>query len=47
MAEMVKNPKVMKKAEAEVREVFNMKVRVDENCINEIKYLKLVVKETL
>ncbi|RDX93269.1 Cytochrome P450 71D11, partial [Mucuna pruriens] len=47
MAEMVKNPRVMKKAQAEVREVFNMKGRVNENCINELKYLKLVVKETL
>ncbi|XP_014517270.1 cytochrome P450 71D9-like [Vigna radiata var. radiata] len=47
MAEMMKNSRVMKKAQAEVRKVFNMKGRVDENCINELKYLKLVVKETL
>ena len=47
MAEMVKNSGVMKKAQAEVREVFNMKGRVDETCINELKYLKSVVKETL
>ncbi|RDX93268.1 Cytochrome P450 71D11, partial [Mucuna pruriens] len=47
MTEMVRNPRVMKKAQAEVREVFNMKGRVDENCINELEYLKLVVKETL
>ena len=24
-----------------------MKARVDENCINELQYLKLIVKETL
>ncbi|RDX95048.1 Cytochrome P450 71D11, partial [Mucuna pruriens] len=47
MAEMIKNPRVMKKAQVEVREVFNMKGRVDEICINELKYLKSVVKETL
>ncbi|XP_061364140.1 cytochrome P450 71D11-like [Gastrolobium bilobum] len=47
MAEMVRNPRVMKKAQAEVRETFNIKRTVDENCINELKYLKSVVKETL
>ncbi|CAJ1932859.1 unnamed protein product [Sphenostylis stenocarpa] len=47
MAEMVRDPRVMKKAQAEVRKVFNMKGRVDDSCINELKYLKSVVKETL
>ncbi|KAK9209854.1 hypothetical protein WN944_002222 [Citrus x changshan-huyou] len=47
MYEMMKNPRVMKKAQAEVREVFNRKGKVDETGINEMKYLKLVVKETL
>ncbi|ESW18604.1 hypothetical protein PHAVU_006G054700 [Phaseolus vulgaris] len=47
MAEIMKDSRVMRKAQAEVREVFNMKRRVDENCITELKYLKLVVKETL
>ncbi|KAH1054235.1 hypothetical protein AAZX31_08G315900 [Glycine max] len=47
MAEMIKDPRVMKKAQAEVREVFGMNGRVDENCINELQYLKLIVKETL
>ena len=37
----------MKKAQAEVRKVFNIKERIDETCINELKYLKSVVKETL
>ena len=44
---MMKDSRVMKKAQAEVREVFNMKGRVDENYLNELKYLNLVVKETL
>jgi cytochrome P450 len=47
MVEMVKNPRIMKKEQAEVREVFRMKGRVDENRVNELDYLKLVVKETL
>jgi cytochrome P450 len=47
MAEMMKNPEVMKKAQGEVREVFDRKGRVDETAINEMKYLKALVKETL
>ncbi|WVY92175.1 hypothetical protein V8G54_037689 [Vigna mungo] len=47
MTEMMKNSGVMKKAQAEVRRVFNKEGRVDENSLDELKYLKLVVKETL
>ena len=47
MAEMIKNPGVMKKAQDEVREVFSRKGSVDETGISEMKYLKSVVKETL
>ncbi|CAJ1932853.1 unnamed protein product [Sphenostylis stenocarpa] len=47
MAEMIREPKTMKKAQVEVREAFDMKGRVDESCIDELKYLKSVVKETL
>ncbi|CAL5202315.1 unnamed protein product [Lathyrus oleraceus] len=47
MAEMIRDPRIMKKAQDEVREVFKMKGRVDENCLNELNYLKSVVKETL
>ncbi|KAK7333385.1 hypothetical protein VNO80_30153 [Phaseolus coccineus] len=47
MAEMVKDPRIMKKAQSELREAFSGKGRVDENSINELKYLKLVVKETM
>ncbi|XP_027341971.1 cytochrome P450 71D11-like [Abrus precatorius] len=47
MAEMVRDPRVMKKAQVEVREAFNMKGMVDEVLIDELKYLKSVVKETL
>ncbi|XP_058788015.1 cytochrome P450 71D9-like isoform X2 [Vicia villosa] len=47
MAEMIRDPRIMKKARDEVREVFKIKGRVDENCLNELNYLKSVVKETL
>ncbi|CAJ1932857.1 unnamed protein product [Sphenostylis stenocarpa] len=47
MAEMIREPRVMNKAQIEVRETFDMKGRVDESCIDELKYLKSVVKETL
>ena len=47
MSELIKNPRVMKKAQAEVREVFNRRGKVDETSINEMKYLKSIVKETL
>ena len=44
---MMKNPRVMKKAQDEVRQVFNTKGSVDETSLSEMKYLKCVVKETL
>ncbi|KAL5077382.1 hypothetical protein RYX36_016366 [Vicia faba] len=47
MVEMVREPRIMKKAQEEVREVFKMKGKVDENGINELNYLKSIVKETL
>ncbi|GLT56612.1 hypothetical protein SLA2020_296420 [Shorea laevis] len=47
MSEMLKNPKVMEKAQAEVRHVFATKGSVDETGLHELKYLNLVIKETL
>ncbi|XP_051133994.1 salviol synthase-like [Andrographis paniculata] len=47
MAEMLKQPKVLKKAQDEVRMVFKDKGRVEEADFDELKYLKLVIKETL
>ncbi|PHU25618.1 Cytochrome 71D6 [Capsicum chinense] len=44
MAEMMKTPSVFAKAQAEVREAFRDNVTFD---VEELKYLKLVVKETL
>ena len=47
MAEMIKNPRIMKKAQDEVREVFGRKGSTDETGLTEMKYLKSIVKETL
>ncbi|MBA0759364.1 hypothetical protein Gotri_022263 [Gossypium trilobum] len=47
MSEMLKNPRVMKKAQAEVRQVFNRKGNVDSEGLHELEYLKLVISETL
>ncbi|CAL5392579.1 unnamed protein product [Camellia sinensis] len=39
MSEMLKNPQVMKRAQAEARSVFDKKVNVGETCLHELKYL--------
>ncbi|XP_054791994.1 cytochrome P450 71D10-like [Prosopis cineraria] len=47
MAELMKNPKVMVKAQAEVRKIYKEKGLVDESEIHKLKYLNSIVKETL
>ena len=47
MLKLVKNPRVMKKAQAEVRQVFRSKEQVDETGLHELKFLKLIIRETL
>ncbi|TYH35040.1 hypothetical protein ES332_D13G166100v1 [Gossypium tomentosum] len=47
LSEMIKNPRVMAKAQAEVRQVFQGKGNVDETGIHQLQYLKCVIKETL
>lgn len=47
MAEMMKNPRVLEKAQEEVRRVFAEEGHVDESRSHELKYLKAVVKEPL
>ncbi|PPS08078.1 hypothetical protein GOBAR_AA12569 [Gossypium barbadense] len=47
MAELVKNPSIMKKAQEEVRTVVGKKQTISEIDVNEMHYLKCVVKETL
>lgn len=47
LAEMIKNPNVIAKAQAEVREVFKGKKIYDDTDLEKLNYLKLVIKETL
>ncbi|XP_051218116.1 dolabradiene monooxygenase [Lolium perenne] len=47
MAELIKNPKVMKKATAEVRQAFQSHGAVSEHALSDLHYLHLVIRETL
>ncbi|CAI0456053.1 unnamed protein product [Linum tenue] len=47
MSELMRNPRIMEKAQREVRKVFNGKGLVDEASIDQLPYLKLILKETL
>lgn len=47
MSELIKNPKAMEKAQNEVREVYQGKETIDETSLDELKFLKSVIKETL
>ncbi|KAK5844843.1 hypothetical protein PVK06_000984 [Gossypium arboreum] len=48
MSELLKNPKLMKKAQNEVRRVFGENITsLNEEKIKELKFLRLIVKETL
>ncbi|KAK7252309.1 hypothetical protein RIF29_36158 [Crotalaria pallida] len=47
IAELVKNPNTMKKAQEEARRVVRNKLTLDENDVNQMNYLKCVIKETL
>lgn len=47
MALMMKDQRVLNKAQAEVRVIFEKRGSVDETCISELKYLKAIIKEVL
>ncbi|KAG7946068.1 hypothetical protein I3843_14G019800 [Carya illinoinensis] len=47
MSELVKNPRVMEKAQAEVRRVLEGRRNINETDIQQLDYLRAVVKETL
>ncbi|XP_062079800.1 cytochrome P450 71D10-like [Humulus lupulus] len=47
MLELLKNPTEMAKVQAEVRRVFGRKRNVDETTLHELKFLKMVIKETM
>ncbi|XP_050276493.1 cytochrome P450 71B34-like [Quercus robur] len=46
MAELAKNPRLMKKAQDEVRNFIGNKGKVTESDIDHLHYLKMIVKET-
>uniref|UniRef100_A0A1J3GK10 Cytochrome P450 71B11 n=2 Tax=Noccaea caerulescens TaxID=107243 RepID=A0A1J3GK10_NOCCA len=45
MTHLIKNPRVMKKLQAEVREVIQNKDHITEDDIERLEYLKMVIKE--
>ncbi|KAM3685582.1 hypothetical protein ACJW31_11G129000 [Castanea mollissima] len=47
MSELLRNPRVMEKAQTEVRQVLQGRRNLDETYVHKLDYLKLVVKETL
>ncbi|XP_072979792.1 cytochrome P450 71A1-like [Typha angustifolia] len=47
MAELIRNPRVMKKLQDEVRGITGPKALVQEEDVNQMNYLKAVLKETL
>jgi len=47
MAEMMKDQRVLKKAQAEVRVLLRKRGKFDETLISELKYLKGIIKEVL
>ena len=46
MAELAKNPSLMKKAQEEIRRVVGNKAKIEESDIEQMVFLKCVIKET-
>lgn len=47
IAELARNPTIMKKAQEEVRKVVGKKSQIEDNDIFQMEYLKFVIKESL
>ncbi|CAH1413915.1 unnamed protein product [Lactuca virosa] len=47
ISELIRCPRAMEKVQAELRQALNGKERIQEEDIQELNYLKLVIKETL
>ncbi|GMN58600.1 hypothetical protein TIFTF001_027693 [Ficus carica] len=46
-AELMKNPRVMKKAQEELRRTVRNKAKIDTNDVSQMNYLKCIVKENM
>jgi cytochrome P450 len=47
MTELMKNPRVMKKAQTEIRQQFKGHECITESDLGKLNYLQLIIKETL
>lgn len=47
MSELIRNPRVMKQAQSEIRELLGGCETVDESDLVRLNYLHLIIKETL
>ncbi|KAJ0693635.1 putative oxidoreductase [Helianthus annuus] len=47
ISELIKNPRVLKKAQAELRDALKGKERIVESDLHDLDYLKVIVRETL
>ena len=47
MAELIRNPSIMKRAQEVVKRVVRNKSKIDVNDINQMDYLKCILKESL
>ncbi|CDP09998.1 unnamed protein product [Coffea canephora] len=47
MSEMIRKPQIMKRAQDEVRSLFDGQGNVDESRLHELKYLDAIIKEIL
>ena len=47
MAELIRSPNTMKRAQEEIRSIVGTKSQIDVDDINQMDYLKCIIKETM